>query len=232
MLVLVMSYKKNGKWNPTYNYSKKRFTQMGYTVKPIEGYNLKEHPEIKPNQVVYLNLKDKVLPYLKENLNNEHGVLVAEDDAYISDILTPEFLKNKLKKNGYKNKIIRIGYQKVLKQNKKKRYPRGYFCVGNQLIWFPTSQISRLESELNKQRPQHLNGFLSINMKLNIKLLDHAKQIHQGEKYVNEIEHVSATTKKVRKGMKLTKKVMKGLNLTKINKKSLIKRNHLKRKQR
>ena len=64
MLVLVMSYKKNGKWNPTYNYSKKRFTQMGYTVKPIEGYNLKENQEIKPNQVVYLNLKDKVLPYL------------------------------------------------------------------------------------------------------------------------------------------------------------------------
>lgn len=232
MLVLIMSYKKNGQWNPTFNYSKKRFEQMGYTVKPIEGYNLKENSEIKPNQVVYLNLKDKVLPYLKEELGNELGVLVAEDDAYISDILTPEFLENKLKNNGYKNRIIRIGYQKVLKQKKKNIYPRGYFCVGNQLIWFPTSQVSKLESELNRQRPQHLNGFLSKNVKLNIKLLDHAKQIYQGEKYVNEIEHVSATTKQIRKGMKLTKKLMKGLNLTKKIKKSLIKRNHLKRKQR
>jgi len=210
-----MTYKKNGKWNPTFYYSKKRFTQMGYTVKPIEGYNLKENPEIKPNQVVYLNLKDKILPFLKEKLNNELGVLVAEDDAYISDILTPNFLLNKLKANGYKHKIIRVGYQKVLKQKKKDKYPRGYFCVGNQLIWFPTSQVGKLETELNKQRPQHLNGFLSKNINLNIKLLDEAKQITQGEKYVNEIEHLSATTKKVRRGMKLTKHIMKGLNLTK-----------------
>ena len=33
---------------------------MGYKVEPVEGYNLKEHPEIKPNQVVYLNLKKKI----------------------------------------------------------------------------------------------------------------------------------------------------------------------------
>ena len=63
MRVLIMTYKKNGKWNDAFFTSKKRFQEMGYKVTPIEGYNLKQHPEIKPNQVVYLNLRDKVLPY-------------------------------------------------------------------------------------------------------------------------------------------------------------------------
>ena len=214
MLVLVMTYKKNGKWNPTFYDSKKRFEEMGYKVEPVEGYNLKEHPEIKPNQVVYLNLKNKVLPVLQkkkdDDKNNEPGVLVAEDDAYVSDILTPAFLLKKLKENGYKSKIIRVGYQKVLK-HPKEGYPRGYFCVGNQLIWFPNSQLSKLKSELNKQKPQHLNGFLSKNMNIDIKLLDDAIQIKQGQKYVKEIEHMSATTKKIRKGLKLTKKNNKNL---------------------
>lgn len=214
MLVLVMTYKKNGKWNPTFYDSKKRFEEMGYKVEPVEGYNLKEHPEIKPNQVVYLNLKNKVLPVLQkkkdDDKNNQPGVLVAEDDAYVSDILTPAFLLKKLKENGYKSKIIRVGYQKVLK-HPFKGYPRGYFCVGNQLIWFPNSQLSKLKSELNKQKPQHLNGFLSKNMNIDIKLLDDAIQIKQGQKYVKEIEHMSATTKKIRKGLKLTKKNNKNL---------------------
>ena len=49
MRVLVMTYKKNGRWNPSFSISKKRFQKLGYKVTPIEGYNLKEHPEIKPN---------------------------------------------------------------------------------------------------------------------------------------------------------------------------------------
>ena len=70
MLVLVMTYKKNGKWNPTYYESKKRFEEMGYTVEPVEGFNLKKHPDIKPNEVVYRNLMDKVIPYY-ENLTEK-----------------------------------------------------------------------------------------------------------------------------------------------------------------
>ena len=62
-----------------------------------------------------------------------------------------------------------------------------------------------------KQKPQHLNGFLSKNMNIDIKLLDDAIQIKQGQKYVKEIEHMSATTKKIRKGLKLTKKNNKNL---------------------
>ncbi len=224
MLVLVMTYKKNGKWNPTYYESKKRFEEMGYTVEPVEGFNLKKHPDIKPNEVVYRNLMDKVIPYyenltenknknknnnlpetLKALLKSHPGILVAEDDAYVSDILTPAFLLEKLKKNNYKSKIIRVGYQKVLK-HPKEGYPREYFCVGNQLIWYPKSQIKKLLSELRKKNPQHLNGFLSKNTELDITLLDEDKQIKSGQKYVYELEHMSATTKKIRKGLKLSKK--------------------------
>ena len=207
MLVLIMTYKKNGKWNPPFYFSKKRFQQLGYKVKAIQGYNLKENPEIKPSQVVYLNLRDKVIPYLK-NKKYGDGVLVAEDDAYIADFLTPSFLFNKLKKNNYKNSIIKVGYQKVLKHPKDK-YPRGYFCVGNQLIWFPKLQMSKLEKELKKSTAQHLNGFLSKNMNLDIKLLD--QKIQKNKKYVYELEHISTTTGKTRKGLKLSSKKTKKL---------------------
>ena len=64
---------------------------MGYKVTPFEGYNLKEHPQNKTsNQVVYLNLRDKVIPYLK-NKRYGDGILVAEDDAYVADFLSQFF---------------------------------------------------------------------------------------------------------------------------------------------
>ena len=205
MRVLIMTYKKNGKWNDAFFTSKKRFQEMGYKVTPIEGYNLKQHPEIKPNQVVYLNLRDKVLPYLKNKRYGE-GILVAEDDAYVADFLTPNFLLSKLKENNHIESIIKVGYQKVLK-HPKPGYPRGYFCVGNQLIWFPRKQMDILKKELDKSKAQHLNGFLSKNMNLNIKLLDQQEQ--KKNKYVFELEHISSTTGKTRKGLKLSKKTRK-----------------------
>ena len=188
---------------------------MGYKVIPIEGYNLKKHPEIKPNQVVYLNLRDKVIPYLNK-IKYSKGILVAEDDAYVADFLSPNFLLSKLKKNNYLKKIIKIGYQKLLKQSKDK-YPRGYFCVGNQLIWFPKNQMKKLEFELNKSKAQHLNGFLSKNLNLDIKILD--EKIQKKKKYVLELEHISTTTGKTRKGLKLNVK-----NISKKTKKLNVKK--------
>ena len=200
MLVLIISYKKNGKWNEMKKISENRFKQLGYKTKTIEGYNLTQHPEIKPNQVVYLNFRDKVIPYINK-LKFKDGILVAEDDAYISDKLTPTFLLERLKKHKYIKNILRVGYQKVLKLPKGKSYPRGYFCVGDQLIWFPKSQMEKLERELYKSTPQHLDGFLSKNMNLKIELLDWEKQ--KKEKYVEEIEHYSTTIGKIRKGIKI-----------------------------
>ena len=117
---------------------------------------------------------------------------MAEDDAYVADFLSPDFLLSKLEQNNHKKSIIKVGYQKVLKHPTDK-YPRGYFCVGNQLIWFPRKQMVLLEKELNKSKAQHLNGFLSKNMNLDVKLLD--QEIQRKKKYVFELEHISATGK-------------------------------------
>ena len=197
--VFILSYKKNNKFTEVSKLSKKRFEEMKYKPLIVEGYNLAKHSEIKPNEVCYRNIQDKILDILKKT--KEDGILVAEDDAYISDKLTPKFLFERLKKNNYKKSIIRIGYQKVLKFKKGKAYPRGFYSVGTQLIWFPKSQYSKIKEIFDKNRPQHLDGFLSKNMDLNIKLLD--QELQKKEKYVEEIEHYSTTIGKTRKGLKI-----------------------------
>ena len=55
--IYLISYKKNGKWNPIMEESRKRYDQMGFNVKLFEGFSLKEHPEIKPNEVCYRNIQ-------------------------------------------------------------------------------------------------------------------------------------------------------------------------------
>jgi hypothetical protein len=200
MDVYIISYKKNGKWNEMLKNSKKRFKELGYKVFLVEGYNLKENPEIKPTHVVYLNLRDKVLPLVKNKYND--GFLVAEDDAYPQDILTPQYLLERLKTHNYLNNIIRVGYQKKLKQ-KGPYYPLGYYLVGTQLLWFPKKQMNKLKAELYKSNPQHLNGYFSKMKNLKVKILD--EEIQKKNKYVLELEHVSATTGKTRKGLKINK---------------------------
>jgi len=207
--VYILSYKKNGSWNPVLNLSKKRFENQGFTPKAVEGYNLKKNPEIKRNEIVYLNFLDKIIPHIKSK-NITDGFLFAEDDAYVSNIVTPEFLKRKIKaNNGHKN-IIRIGYQKVLAHTPKSTYPRGYFCVGNQLIWFPKGCIPHLEKIMKMKAPQHLNGFFSKDIELRKKgydiiLLDQDKQSgNKYNKYVREIEHISTTMERTRKGKRLS----------------------------
>lgn len=207
--VYIISYKNNGSWPDVLDLSMKRFKKQGFKTKTIEGYNLKKHPEIARNHVVYLNLVDKVLPYIKKQ-NIKDGFLLAEDDAYVSDIITPEFLKKKIKANkGHKN-IIRIGYQKVLAHSPPSTYPRGYYCVGTQLIWFPKSCIKDLEEVMKIKTPQHLNGFFSKDKELKKRgfdtiLLDKEKQSgNKYNKYVREIEHHSITMDKTRLGKRLS----------------------------
>lgn len=206
MDVYIVSYKKNGKWNSMVKHSKKRFTQLGYRVFLVEGYSLKEHPEIKPSHVCYLNIRDKVLPKIKDKKNN--GFLVAEDDAYPNKFLTPKYLKKRLKNNNYRDTILRVGYQKKLKQ-KGEGYPLGYYLVGTQLIWFPRKSLKILEKDMLDKQPQHLNGYLSKLRGLKIAILD--EEIQKKEKYVFELEHTSTTTGKTRKGLKISNKRTKKL---------------------
>ena len=206
--VYILSYKKNSKWNPVLELSKKRFKMQGFNPIPVEGYNLNKHPEIKRNEIVYLNFLDKIIPHIKKQ-NIKDGFLFAEDDAYVSDIITPEFLKKKIKANKGSKNIIRIGYQKVL-AHYGPSYPRNYFCVGNQLIWFPKGCIKHLEDIMRMKNPQHLNGFFSKDVELrkrgyDIILLDKEKQSgNKYNKYVREIEHHSITMDKTRLGKRLS----------------------------
>ena len=205
--VYIISYKKNGKWNDISNVSINRFHEQGFRTELIEGYNLKDYPEIKRNHIVYLNLLDKVLKVIKKR-NIKEGFFIAEDDAFPADYVTPEFLKkrlkilsNSLKKKDrtYKNTIVRVGYQKVLNE-KRSGYPRKYYCVGTQLIWIPKNLIVKLEDVMKQANAQHLNGFFSKNMELPIELLDKEIQIDKRHKYILEFEHASLTMDKTRKG--------------------------------
>jgi len=200
--IYIVSYKKDGQWNPISTESISRFRKQGFKTQLIEGYNLKQHPEIKRNEIVYRNLLDKVIPFLiKKKVKS--GVFVAEDDAYPNDFVTPEFLRKRITNtkyaNKYKNKILRVGYQKVLNE-KRTGYPRGYYCVGTQLLWIPKSQLQKLEQIMKQTKPQHLNGFFSKNIDIDVELLDAHVQISKKTKYVLEMEHDSLTMNRTRKG--------------------------------
>ena len=228
--VFLVSYKKkiNGvkKWNDIVHLSEKQFKLNGFSVTKIEGYNLSEHTEIKRNHIVYRNVLDKTLKkakkYLKDN-NKANGFYIAEDDAYIN--LSLSELKTRVKKSGYSlsNKngpILRIGYQKILKDN---RFPNGYYCVGTQLIWIPKNILEDFTKFMEKTKAQHFNGFLTKNMDLKIELIPQTKK----NKIVDELQHESLTLGgKIRPGRvisSLTKNTLKRSNkkgrfLNRINK--------------
>ena len=197
-LVYLVSYKINGnKWNPLMKESKKRFMEKGFDIKLVEGYNLKENPNMKKNTVVYLNFLDKVIPKAIKTKAAE-GFFVAEDDAYLSDKVDYAFIISRLKKvKDYKNTIIRVGYQKRTSNT---------YVVGTQLTWIPMSQLTNLKTIMESRIPQHFDGFLS---KLNhptvsVKLLDEEIQLKKKQKYVHEIEHDSLILGGTRKGIKIT----------------------------
>ena len=194
--VYIISYKYQGVWNSILDICKKRYTDLGFKTEIVEGFGLQNNKHIKPNEVVYLNFLFKVLPILEKN--NISGILVSEDDAYLSSFVTPEFLKDKLEENDYHNNIIRIGYQKVLKQHDK---PRGYVCVGNQLTWIPKKLLVALKEDMFSKRPQHLDIYFSKNLKILEIVLD--REIQKTNKYVKEIEHYSYILGRSRKGLKI-----------------------------
>lgn len=203
--IYLISYKKNGVWNPVKYESEKRFKEKGFTVTTFEGYSLKEHPDIKPNQVCYRNIQKFFYENPSLLKKNVSGFFISEDDSYVADFVNPNFLQKRLENvENYQSKIIRVGYQKILKYKVSKEHPRGYYVVGTQLLWFPKKSIKTIMGEFETKRAQHLNGFLSKNINLDVELLDSEEQILNKKKYVFEIEHLSTTTGKIRRGKKIT----------------------------
>ena len=190
-VVFIVSFKKkiNNKrtWNEMSNITKKNFIKKGFNVKMVEGYNINEHPEIKRNKLVYLNFINKAIvkgeKYLKTH--NDNGFFIAEDDAWIN--VSFNILKKKI--NLSENApLIRVGYQKILKEN----LPRGYYCVGTQLVWIPRNMINDIKKVMTINKAQHLDGFLSKNLDLDIILAEKG--------LVSECTHESVILEKIRKG--------------------------------
>lgn len=191
--VYIISYKTNGEYNPILKDSKNRFEEQNFKVKVIEGYNLKDYPDMRVSTVVYKNLQKA----LKE-ISSPNGIFIAEDDCYLNDGITFEFLRDRIHAiPDFNSKVIRVGYQKILKEK------TFNYVVGTQLIWIPQTMIEPVAEEMRNNRPQHLDGFLSKQTKLDITLLDRHEQMVNKNKYAVEIEHYSHILGKVRKGKKL-----------------------------
>ena len=251
--VYIISYKKpvNNKkvWNPISQKVLKRFREFNFDTEMVEGYNLKENPEIRTTQITYKNFLDKILlpkknkkKIQKKSLRNKlfsmkidripkilskkkgivnfntnkslaqkyldsnktaKGFFIAEDDAWLNDKykennkiirVDNDFFKKKVKRNG---PIVRYGYQKILSE---KGLPNGYFCVGAQLTWIPRDKVKKLTELMIKTQPQLINGFFSKTQKIEV---ENYPQDLKKNKLVHELEHVSATTGKVRKGLSI-----------------------------
>ena len=191
--VYIISYKTNGEYNPILKDSKERFEEQGFKVKVIEGYNLKDYPNMKRSTVVYRNY-EKALKEIPHNI----GLFIAEDDCYLNDGITFEFLRDRIHDiPDYNNKVIRVGYQKILKEK------TFNYVVGSQLIWIPETMIESVATEMRNTTPQHLDGFLSKPRKMNVVLLDYHEQMINKNKYAVEIEHYSHILGAIRKGKKL-----------------------------
>ena len=200
-VVFMISYKKNingtKKWNEITKYTKENFKDKGFKVFMVEGYFKKDYPDIKINQLVYLNFIDKAIPKIEKFLGknkNVDGVFIAEDDAWINP--TYSELRKTLKL-GRNETLIRVGYQKKLKMNKTDTF----YVVGTQLIWIPRNSIEHIKEVMLHSQPQHLNGFFSKNKKLKVVLAEKG--------LVDECEHLSLTSKKIRRGRDCTKKTKK-----------------------
>ena len=191
--VYIMSYKTNGEYNPILKDSKNRFEEQNFKVKVIEGYNLKDYPDMRRSTVVYRNFHN----VLKE-ISSPNGIFIAEDDCYLNDGITFEFLRDRIHAiPDFNSKVIRVGYQKILKEK------TFNYVVGSQLIWIPQTMIESVVEEMRNTTPQHLDGFLSKPRGFNVILLDRHEQMVNKNKYCVEIEHFSHILGKVRKGKKL-----------------------------
>ncbi len=151
----------------TFNDSYNSLLKFGYNPIIVNGYTAEDN--LKPNTLCYNNLKDKILPLA---IQNNKPIYYIEDDTIINEPL-PEL----------KEDIVRLAYWKLDKDEKNRR-----LCIGTSIVYFNTTIFNLLKTNIDKDRPQHLDLYISkFCNKNNI-----AEMIY-GNYSWNEKKHISIT---------------------------------------
>ena len=157
------------------------YKRKGYNVYPFQGVIRKTD-----RSKIVMDGWKKFFGMLKGNLPN--GLLISEDDVLWNEPWS------EVKKKVKMDKINWLCYQKFFKEKQKdgsvKEIP-----VGSQLKYIPPKMINKYKEELLKAKSIHFDRWNS-----RLKDIYYAYKPHE---VCAEIESVSATTGKIRKGKKI-----------------------------
>jgi hypothetical protein len=139
MRTYVLSYKGN---ESMAKRLEKQLKTAGFpNVEVVYGPDLSKNAT-KPNEVVYKNFKDHLLPKAEASKDD---FIYFEDDA---DITSPY---SKYKEQFDKGKLTRISYWK----------PQKHFIVGSTAVGFNKDIVPDLAREMRKKKDQHIDGFFT-----------------------------------------------------------------------
>lgn len=178
MKVIITTY-KNPDFPSYLSTCTQRLTELGY------DYNIEvsNHNDKKTYTICYFNILDILNKYYNEDL------LICEDDILVN---TPyEKLKEII--DLYEPKeIVRVGYKKIVKW--KRRTRNGKLVIGGDMVYIPKEYQKKLLLVMKRNRPQHLDCFLSANKELS--------EIVLPKSHCDAIEHYSRILRATRKGIK------------------------------
>ena len=174
MKVIISSYVDDeGNFPEHLKHCEARFKQLNIDY---EVFKCKSNKEVKPTHRPWYN----VLEILIDNLDNEEGIFLCEDDVYLNDDVDLLSIYEKYKNA---NTIIRCGYLRKTKQ----------LLIGAQVVFIPNA--SKLYQVMEKLKPKVIDYFYS-----NCKSF---KEIILEKSICKEIEHYSNMINDVRKGIKM-----------------------------
>ena len=139
MRTYVLSYKGNEKMGERL---RKQLNTAGFpNVEVVYAPDLSKQGT-KPNEVVYKNFKEHLLPKAEASKDD---FIYFEDDA---DITSPY---SKYKEQFDKGKLTRISYWK----------PQKHFVVGSTAVGFNKDIVPALAADMRKKKDQHIDGFFT-----------------------------------------------------------------------
>ena len=178
--IYTLTIRKNErKTDPIYLASRKSWIDKGYNnFNIVDGIDRKE----KPSQRVMDGWKK----WFSEKKEFKNDIIIAEDDVYVKTE------KKDMVKKINRDKINWLCLQKTFKEGDKK------IPVGAQVIYIPKELIPYYKEELLKSRSIHFDRW---NSRLSKIFYPYAPK-----EFGEELERISTTTGKVRKGKKLSAK--------------------------